>query len=98
MERLLRPHREAVNQRDPLDTEDLLQQPLLNPDIVGHREMWITAAVKWRQRVTWRRRQAVAELIDDHDEIFARVQRLLRCDRPFEIVMLRPVRGWIDDD
>src|SRR5262252_2244844 len=32
MERLQRPHREAVNQRDPLDAEHLRQQPLLHPD------------------------------------------------------------------
>ena len=53
MERLLRPHREAVNQRDPLDAEHLRQQPLLHPDIVGRREMRVTAAVE-RRRVAGR--------------------------------------------
>jgi hypothetical protein len=48
MERLLRPHREAANQRDPLDAEHL-QQPLLHPDIIGRREMRVTAAVERRR-------------------------------------------------
>jgi hypothetical protein len=48
MERLLRPHREAANQRDPLDAEHL-KQPLLHPDIVGRREMRVTAAVERRR-------------------------------------------------
>ena len=50
MERLLR---DAVNQRDALDAEHLRQQPLLHPDIVGRREMRVTAAVE-RRRVAGR--------------------------------------------
>ena len=53
MEGQLRPHREAVNQRDPLDAEHLRQQLLLHPDIVGRREMRVTAAVE-RRRVAGR--------------------------------------------
>jgi hypothetical protein len=48
------PHREAVNQRYSLDTEHLRQQPLLHSDIVGHREMRVTAAVERRRRVARR--------------------------------------------
>src|SRR5205814_8800420 len=49
MEGLLRAHREAVDELDLLDAEYLGEQALLHPDIVGHREMRVAAAVERRR-------------------------------------------------
>jgi hypothetical protein len=97
VKRLLRPHREAVDQPDPLDPEHLGQQALLHPDIVGHREMRVAAAVERRRRVARRGGEAVAELVDDDDEVSGRIERPARRDQPFQIVMLGAVGGRVDD-
>jgi hypothetical protein len=98
VEGLLRPHRKPVDEPDPLDAEHLRQEALLHPDHVGHREMRVAGAVERRRRVARRGGEPVAELVDDDDEIFARVERLAGRDLPFEIVMLGAVGGRVDDD
>jgi hypothetical protein len=98
VKRLLRPHRKPVDEPHPLDAEHLLEQALLHPHIVGHRELRIAGAIERRRRVARGGRQPVAELVDDDDEIPGRIERLPRRDLPFEIRMLRPVRGRVDDD
>src|SRR5262249_54440126 len=67
-------------------------------DIVGHREIGIAATVEGRRRVARARRQAVAELVHDDDEILARVERPPFADLPFEVGVLRAERRRIDDD
>jgi hypothetical protein len=88
MERLLRPHREAANQRDPLDAEHP-QQPLLHPDIVGRREMRVTAAVERRRaagaRMTARCRTWLMMMI----EILGWIDRFAKRDQLFQIGVLR---------
>ena len=54
MKRLLRAHREAIDQADPLDAEHFLHQALLDAHIVGHGEMRVAAAVEgWRRATMW---------------------------------------------
>src|SRR5207248_7961341 len=80
MKCLLRPHREPIDEMDPLDPEHLLHQALLDAHIVGHCEMRVSTAIEGRRRIARRGRQAVAELVYDNDEVAGRVERLARGD------------------
>src|SRR4051794_28809100 len=60
--------------------------------------MRVAGAVERRWRVARARREPVAELVHDDDEILRGVERSPWADLPFKIGVLRAVRGWIDDD
>src|SRR5262245_41804026 len=53
MERLLRAHREAGDEPDPLDAEALGQQPMLRDDVVVDGDMRERRAIDRRRRVAW---------------------------------------------
>jgi hypothetical protein len=77
---LLRAHRGAKDQRQFLDAEFFDDQPMLRANVVADGDARKTRGVERRRRIARRGRKAVANLIDQNDEIFAWIERPPRAD------------------
>ena len=90
-------HRPAVHQRDLVDAPELGEHATLHVHRVEVRHIGIARADVRPGRVRRRARQAVAEQIGDHDEVFRRIERAALAHHELRVVVLRAVRRRIDD-
>ena len=97
MHGLLRAHGPAIDHGDPVDAEFLRHQTPLGQDIVIERELGVTRLAVGRFDIAGRGREAAAEHIGNDDEKPLRVQNTTGLDQPFNIGVLRPVAGRVDD-
>jgi hypothetical protein len=74
---LLRTHRAADDERRALEPEALGQQLVLRPHVVADAHLREAHRIG---RVVRRRRQPVADLVDDDDEVLDRIERAAGAD------------------
>ena len=95
---LLRAHREAGDERKPADAKMLRHEPMLREDIVVDRDARKGRAVDRHGRVARRRRQAVAEHVDDDDELPRGIDRAALREHQLAVGMMGGVERGDEDD
>jgi hypothetical protein len=91
-------HGETEHELDPRRAEYFGHQAVLEPDVVIHGDVGISAPIERQGQIAGRGRQAIAQHVRDHDEIAAGIERVSGLDQPFRVVVLRAIRRGVDDD
>ena len=77
---LLCPHRSADHERETLDSKELAHQPLLRTHVVADPHLGKVWARVCAVDIVGRRRESVADLVDDDDEVAIRIEDALGTD------------------